>query len=237
MLRRLFFAAFAAGAIAGLGLTALQQVTTSPLIYKAETFEKAATPSGPGHADTGHIQRGESWAPTEGLERIGYTALANVIVAVGFALLLVGCFALHGRDVTGQSGVLWGLAGFAVFTLGPAVGLPPELPGMAAASLPGRQSWWLLSVGCTAGGLWLLFMKRRTTVKVAGAALLVVPAIVGAPHPDVAGGSTPAELASRFAAIAIVVSAVFWTLLGWLSGTFYRYFERFRPVRAGTPAP
>jgi len=38
-------------------------------------------------------------------------------MAVGYALLLVACFSLSGRAVDGRRGVLWGLAGFAAFSL------------------------------------------------------------------------------------------------------------------------
>lgn len=213
MVLRLFFAAFIAGAIAGLGVTALQQVTTAPLIQEAEIFEKAnAKPA----ADAAH----------NGVARIAYTALANVILSVGFALLLVAGFALHGRPVTGQTGVLWGVAGFAVFTLGPAIGLPAELPGMAGGDLPGRQGWWLLAVACTAGGLWLLFMKRRLVAKIGGIVLLLAPGVIGAPHPEVPSNTVPPELASQFAATTIIVSAIFWTALGGLAGTVYDRFGK-----------
>ena len=47
---------------------------------------------------------------------------------MNFALILTACFALSGRPVTGQTGVLWGLAGFAIVSLAPALGLPPEVP-------------------------------------------------------------------------------------------------------------
>ena len=233
MVLRLFVAAFAAGVIAGLGVTALQQLTTTPLIHAAESFEAKAAER-KGHAETDSAP----WAPKDGLERAGYTALANVILGTGFALLLVGCFALHGRPMTGQAGALWGLAGFAVFTLGPAAGLPPELPGMTGSELSSRQAWWLLAACCTAGGLWLLVLKRPIAAKIAGATLLLAPVAIGAPHPGASTSLVPPELASRFAATTIVVSAVFWATLGWLSGTFHARFARLqaRPPRGASAA-
>jgi cobalt transporter subunit CbtA len=223
MVLRLFFAAFAAGIIAGLGVTALQQVTTAPLIHKAETFEKAGARPATGSA---HGHTGAGPAAKNAIERIAYTALTNIILGVGFALLLVGCFALYGQPVTGPAGVLWGLAGFAVFTLGPAAGLPPELPGMAAGELSGRQVWWLLAAACTAGGLWLLVLKRPIAAKIGGIALLAMPSIIGAPHPEMPSNAVPPELASRFAAMSIIVSAIFWAALGWLAGTFHQRFAK-----------
>jgi predicted cobalt transporter CbtA len=61
--------------------------------------------------------------------------LANVSMAVGFALMLVAAFALSGRRITWRSGLLWGLAGYGVFFVAPSLGLPPEVPGTLAAPL------------------------------------------------------------------------------------------------------
>jgi adenosylcobinamide kinase/adenosylcobinamide-phosphate guanylyltransferase len=49
--------------------------------------------------------------------------------------------------------MFWGLAGFAVFTLAPGLGLPPELPAMPAADLLARQVWWIGTAAATAIGL------------------------------------------------------------------------------------
>ena len=57
------------------------------------------------------------------------------MVAVGFALMLAGLYTLRAPTRTSQ-GLLWGLAGYAVFCLAPTMGLPPELPGTAAADPP-----------------------------------------------------------------------------------------------------
>ena len=81
-----------------------------------------------------------AWAPADGFERSAFTALANVVTAIGFALLLVTASELSGGLTGWRQGVFWGLAGFAVFTLAPGLGLPPELPGMPAADLGRRSS-------------------------------------------------------------------------------------------------
>lgn len=225
MLLRLLFAAFTAGAIAGLAITLVQQLTTTPLILQAETFEKAGAPAD-GHPHTGGqgATHSENSTPSSDLARTALTALTNVILGVGFALILNGCFVLHGRVVNGRNGLLWGLAGFAVFTLGPAIGLPPEPPGMAQGNLLPRQGWWFLAAACTGGGLWLLAFKQGVVAKIAGVAALALPTLIGAPHPGGAPGVVPAELASRFAAASIVLSAVFWSTLGWLAGIFHARF-------------
>lgn len=241
MIRQVLFSALLAGFLAGLLTSALQAVTTVPLILHAETFEAGAAPAPhdhgtaatPGHSHS-HGDEPASWAPADGIERTVYTTIANIVGATGFALLLTAGFVLRGEAVDGRCGVLWGLAGFAAMTLSPSLGLPPEVPGSVAADLHARQLWWLAAVVTGAVGLWLLAFGRSTLWKIAGVAILAVPHLVGAPHPH--GGETgvaPPELAARFAATSIVVSAVSWALIGWLAGTF---FERFGRPRLATVA-
>ncbi len=217
MLRRLLLAAVAAGLLGGLVISVVQEFTTTPIIHHAETFEAAPeAKDAPEH---------ESWAPGDGAERIFYTVLGNVVLGVGFALLLVAAFALHGAEIDGRRGVIWGLAGYAVFSLGPALGLPPEAPGSMAAELVARQEWWLLAAAATALGLGLMVFGKGIPWIVLGLMVLAAPHIVGAPVADSAGGTAPAEIAGHFVAASLVTAAVFWTLLGWLSGTFYRRFS------------
>jgi len=158
-------------------------------------------------------------------ERTGLTVLANLVTGVGFALLVVAGFTLSGRAVEEREGLLWGLAGFAAFTLAPALGLPPEVPGTYAADLADRQAWWSFAAAGATAALWLLAFGRgqwRIPVALAVAAL---PHIVGAPHPAAFGGGVPPELAGQFAARSIGVGALFWCALGWLAGAFFRRFS------------
>jgi cobalt transporter subunit CbtA len=131
MLRRIFLTAVLAGAIGGLAVTLLQSFATTPLIQAAEGFEAAV--------ELGHQQEGAAaWAPASGLERLASGFLANLLIAIGFAALLAAAFTLAGAPKGWGTALLWGLAGFAAFALLPALGLPPELPGMVAAELTGR---------------------------------------------------------------------------------------------------
>ena len=57
--------------------------------------------------------------------------------------------------------MFWGFAGFAVFTLAPGLGLPPELPAMPAADLGDRQIWWTATVLATAVGLALIAFRGK----------------------------------------------------------------------------
>jgi cobalt transporter subunit CbtA len=214
LFRNLFFTALFAGVLAGLALTAIQHMTTVPLILQAETYETAA-PAADGHE---HSHDETAWAPQDGFERIAFTALANVLSSVGFALILVAVSELRGGMGSWREGLLWGLAGFAVFTLAPSLGLPPELPTMPAAPLDQRQLWWLLTVALTAGGLSLMVFSRNMLIAAAGLLLIAVPHMVGAPMPDSFDSVLPAALEHRFIAAVVVSSFVFWVLAGALAG-------------------
>jgi len=207
-LRRILAAALIAGIAAGLVTAALQSVTTTPLIRAAEAFEPAHDPE-----------------ETSEAARAALSVLATVLTGAGFGLLLVGAIALSGREPDAREGMLWGVAGFAAFTLAPALGLPPALPGAAEADLAARQVWWLAAAGACAGGLALIVFGRNAWLAAAGIVLIALPHVAGAPAPE--GASTvPADLAARFVAASLATGAVFWAVLGFLSGTLY---ARFRP--------
>lgn len=226
---RIFIAAILAGVIGGVFLTGIQQFAVVPMILEAETYE-TASPSGDGHSHShGHSHdhgaahgEGEAWAPEDGLERTFYTLLANILTSVGFALLLVACYALRG-GVDWRQGVLWGLGGFAAFILAPGLGLPPELPGAAAAELGARQVWWLATVVLTGGGLAMLALSRRLPLRGAGVVLIALPHIIGAPQPEAHGGLAPAELEEAFIYANFVTNAVFWAVLGALTALVFNW--------------
>jgi len=217
LFRRIVLAAAAAGALAGLLLSGLDFLGTVPLIHQAETYEAAAAVTGEAHA-------AHSWAPADGIERNAYTVLANLLVGFGFALLLCAIFAQR-PALTVREGVFWGLAGFAVFVASPALGLPPEPPGVPAAPLGARQLWWLLAAGCTALGLYLLVLVRGAGFKAAAIVLLAFPHLIGAPQLAVVDAATPESLVHRFAAVSVLSNALFWLVLGALGAWFYRRID------------
>jgi cobalt transporter subunit CbtA len=242
MFRRIFVAALAAGAGIGLLLAALQQVALVPLIVKAETYEHAdparkaaALPAAVALADVlpaliapaqAHEQHPAATAAEGGSgSRTALTIVATTLVSIGFAFLLVGAFAVSGRAIDAREGLLWGIAGFAVFALAPAFGLAPMLPGSAEADLVGRQIWWVGTAMATAGGIALAVFGRWAWAIPVGIALIIAPHLVGAPHPEGAG-SVPPELAAAFAARSLAVAAVFWVLLGWAAGALYARLGR-----------
>ncbi|MCK5621373.1 MAG: CbtA family protein, partial [Alphaproteobacteria bacterium] len=146
------------------------------------------------------------------------TFLFNILNGVGFGLLLAAVLVMRGRPTGVGRGVLWGAAGFAVFVLAPAVGLPPELPGSIKAPVEERQVWWLLTVAATTGGIGLLALQARRTLKGAGILLILLPHIVGAPRAEVYGEVLPAELAAAFVGVSIGTMALFWVVLGGVAG-------------------
>src|SRR5260221_3743012 len=148
-MQRILATALIAGGIAGLFVFAVQHAKLTPLILAAEVYESGAAerqPNAPGGPE--HVP--PAWEPSSGPERTAYTALADIIVGVGYALLLVGAFVLRGAPVDVSRGMAWGAAGYAGFSLAPALGLPPALPGSHSADLFTRQEWWLRTAAANA---------------------------------------------------------------------------------------
>ncbi|MBS3647259.1 CbtA family protein [Pseudaminobacter sp. 19-2017] len=233
LFRNVVFVAALAGLLASLVMTGLQAWFTVPLILKAETYESAEPvhdhdhSASAGAADASHSHghshsdghdHGDGWAPADGTERFTYTALANIVSGVGFALLLVAVSEFAGGISSWRVGAAWGFAGFAVFTLAPGLGLPPELPGMPAAELEGRQFWWLATVAATAAGLALIAFRGTVVLSLVGLALIVAPHLIGAPQPASHESPVPVELHRDFVIAATLTSLVFWVLLGGLAG-------------------
>jgi len=232
--RNIVLLAAIAGVIAGLAMTVAQQLTTVPLILKAEVFEQGAEAPAHEHGDQAaapaHSHGAEAaaeeegWAPSDGFERTAFSVAANIVTGIGFALLLIAASELFGGITDWRQGVFWGLAGFVVFTLAPGLGLPPELPAMPAAELGPRQLWWVATVLCAAIALGLLFYQRSLLAVVAAIALLVVPHIIGAPQPASYESPIPEGLHHSFVVAVVLTTLVFWVLLGGLAGFFRERF-------------
>ena len=239
--RAIVFSSVIAGFIVGLIVTVAQQFGTVPLILRAEVYEKAAehqheaTAAAPqqaaaGHDHADHDHGAEAWEPRDGLERNTYTAAANILTAIGFALLLGGFLAVRsgatGGPVSWHEGLMWGLAGFVVFTIAPGLGLPPELPGVPAAPLLSRQLWWVMAALATAAGLGLIFFRRSMPAAIAGVILIMLPHLTGAPELDHVETNVPASLSHQFVVAVTLTSLLFWSLLGGLTSAAFAYFDR-----------
>jgi cobalt transporter subunit CbtA len=219
-LRRLLLPALLAGLAAGLVASILQQLFLVPLIVRSETFETAA----------------QAWVVVGlDIERAAYSLLFTCVGACAFALLLAACWALQG-GVNERRAVWWGLAGFAVFSLAPALGLPPELPGSHAADLAARQAWWVGTAVATAAGLWCVVFPRSRGAKLLGLVLLALPHLVGAPQPPQVDDAVPADMARAFALGSLAVSAVMWLILGALTPLLQRRYAMHQD-RRGDASP
>lgn len=243
LFRRIIFAALLVGGLSGLLLSAVQRWQVIPIIDAAERFESARTPqavAGPSHAhgdaSHSHDHEAEAWAPADGLERVAFTVLSNVLAAFGFALMMMAAMAIVVRQqVLGphrtaakldwRYGLLWGVAGYLVFFVAPSLGHPPEIPGTVSAPLGSRQAWWILAAGCTAVGLAALaFLKSPW--RWGGLVLLALPHVLGAPQSGMSPFvGFPADVASemgrlsqQFVWATALANAVFWLALGGLSG-------------------
>jgi len=236
MIRKVLASALLSGLLAGVLITVVQEFTTTPIILHAEEYESGTSTEGLAFlADLydggsffltqGHEDHGDgTWAPQDGWERTFYTLVTNLIAGVAFALLLVAGFVLYGKPVDARRGVMWGMAGFATFTIAPALGLPPEVPGAMAAEIGARQIWWLSTAVATGVGLWCLVLGGQMWLGALGIVLIILPHIIGAPLPGEIGGAVPPELAGHFVAASLVTAFVFWAVLGWLAGRFYDRF-------------
>jgi cobalt transporter subunit CbtA len=242
-LRNMLLLAAASGILVAIAMTILQFFATVPLILQAETYENAA-PAVAAEAEHHHHDHaaaaaeehhhgGDEWQPADGFQRMSLTAVANVVTAIGFGLLLVAASEFAGGIRSWREGFLWGLAGFAVFTLAPGLGLPPELPGMPAAELTPRQIWWMGTVAATAGGLALIVWGRGPGMAFLGLALLVVPHLIGAPQPASHESLVPEDLHHRFVVAVTVTNLVFWLLLGYAVAVLRPRFA----AELGAPQP
>jgi cobalt transporter subunit CbtA len=243
MFRSILLSASIAGLFAALVFTALQLALVTPLILQAETYEDAASATqeesttavnehagaehthSHEHADDHHHDAND-WKPHDGWQRISFTLISNIVMGVAYGLILAGVYTLWRHPRNTAQGLLFGIAGFAVFFAAPGLGLPPELPGTAAAALENRQMWWIATAIATAISLALFFAQKNWPLRALGFIILVIPHIVGAPHPDVAGSVAPEQLQKHFVLATVASNAVFWLLLGAVSAiTWRKFFE------------
>lgn len=229
LLQRLFLAAALTALLAGLLMTGLHAWKAYPLIRAAEIHETAA----PIQSHTEQMVHDHglghdvamAWSPEEGLERLTYTTLSNLLMAFGLSLVLCVFFHLF-RVEDWRQGMLWGLGGFIALHLAPAIGLPPQLPGMPQAELIPRQVWWWGTALATAGGLILLARYPFRWFGAAGILMLVLPHLFGAPSPPILDNPIPSGLANRFAAASLATNAAYWTAMGALAARFMTVFAQ-----------
>ncbi len=225
---KIVLSAAIAGLLAAVLLTAMQTTRVFPLIAAAEQYEGEA-PTAPAHDHKHdakghhHHHDGDAWAPEDGAERLLFSFISNALIGVAFALVLAAIFAVRGVE-NWRQGLLWGVGGFVAVQLAPALGLPPELPGMPAGDLMARQLWWVGTVAATAAGLAALFLGQQIWARALGVVLLAGPHIVGAPHPADKSSAVPANLAAEFVSASLATNLVFWAALGLLCAYVLKQF-------------
>jgi cobalt transporter subunit CbtA len=246
--QRLIWAALAVAVLVGSLQSGVQQLQAVPIILAAEVFEgqkveapePAAAPAMAAahtHADGAahdHGEAGKEWVPADGLERVFWTWVANVLHAFSMALLVfvvMGLSLARGSNLRSLSLAAWvAAAGWLSFHFWPSLGLPAEIPGMDAARLGSRQGWWVLAAGSAALACVSLAMLRSPLRWAAAAAWLALPYVVGAPHiaaDPLAGFSGEAQAALRQLGTQFIwattwVSLSFWVSLGLVGGLAFQ---------------
>jgi len=220
MFTRILTSALFAGFAAGLIAAVLQLVFVQPVLLHAELYETGAKLHFGTEGSSAH-------GPAMAFDamRDGLSILFSGLIYTGYGLILVAAMALadeRGVKITPRKGILWGIAGFIAVHFAPAISLPPEVPGSAAADVAVRQVWWFSTVAVT--GLAMALIAFGQSWKTWGAAvlLLIAPHLIGAPHPEIFQGTTPPELASLFATRALGVGLSVWALLGLFAAYFWQ---------------
>ena len=114
-----------------------------------------------------------------------------------------------------------GISLWNTFCLAPTLGLPPELPGTAAADLLQRQTWWITTAASTAVAIALVVFGKHWALKLLGAVILVIPHVVGAPQPMEHSSLAPEALETQFKIASQLTNLVFWLALGAISAWLF----------------
>jgi cobalt transporter subunit CbtA len=228
MLTRILFIGLAAGAIAGAAAATVQATLMQPQIVQAEALEASQTMHRPAmhHGDDprGDHTHHENEEPSDDpLKRHLGTAIAIVCTAIGYGLMLSSVIALSQRRGW-RFGLLLGMVGFVSMQLAPALGAPPQPPGLPSYDVHVRQLWWLLAAGCTAAACLLGIHAVQVRLPAwfapcAGLALLpyVVRPLFSAMGPLPEAG----QLTSAFALSSFATAAVLWLSLGTVVGALH----------------
>jgi len=220
MFTRILTSALFAGFAAGLIAAVLQLVFVQPVLLHAELYETGAKIHFGADGSSAHIA-----TASIDMMRDGLSTLFTAVIYVGYGLILVAAMALaneRGVKTTTHQGIVWGIAGFITVQFAPAFGLPPEVPGSAAASVDVRQYWWFATAALTGVSLALIAFGNGWKAWLTAIILLLLPHIIGAPHPDMFAGTTPPELASMFAVRALGIGLTSWILLGLFAAYFWQ---------------
>ena len=226
MTKRLFPAVLIAGLAGGIVVSILQAMLLAPLMDFAEFLEMGA--------------RAEDYVAPKGIFTIAFSNLEmaintfafDTLSALAFALIMAAGILFQGRNISFKIGLVWGLFGWFAFSLAPALGQPPAPPGSAYIDLEARQLWWWLCVASTSMGIVLLVfigdwagecgiqagIRNGWWPKVAGAVLVLLPHIIGAPESPQQGLNIPPNLSRDFALYSLISTFAFWQTIGGVLG-------------------
>jgi len=219
--RNLVLSAFSIAIVAGLFLSLYQEFIITPLILNAEIYEVL---------EPANNHTAEAWSPADGVERSGFSFIANFLVCFAYSLFLMSLMATR-HSINLSQGAFWGISAYISIFIAPALGLPPEIPGMEAAFLEGRQAWWILTVLLTAIGLWSIAFKSGA-FKFVGLIMLITPHIIGAPQPEFHGFANQdpqailalTTLWHDFIMQTSIANALLWLIIGVLSSFLVNKF-------------
>ena len=220
MFLRILTIALFAGFIAGVISAVMQMIFLQPILLHAELYEAGNLI----HFGNSMVS-GSHLIPTFDFQRNALNVLFSALIYTGYALILTSLFSYASSlnlKIDNVRAILFGICGFVTVQLSPAFGLPPELPGVAAAELIPRQIWWFFCVISTGLGFWIIAFGGNLIFIMVGVILILLPHIIGAPQPLMFIGPTPPELASHFASRALTIGLVTWSCLGISIGYFWR---------------
>lgn len=237
MLQKLLWCALATALVVGTAQTLLQQFQAIPIVLAAEQFEEQRTVgSGAQTAKADHHHDDHSHSSSTGAEqRTLWTWVANFFHAFGVALLFFSVLMLWFSQKDSQPRVtkavaLLAGAGFISLHLWPSLGLPAEIPGMNAAALGDRQTWWILAAVCAGMGCAIVAFRSERWRWPLGAAVMAIPFIVGAPHltGDAFTGYTAdamtqlRQLSNEFIWASRWLAVSFWILTALVGGILFK---------------
>ena len=218
MTSRILIASLFAGTVEGFIAGLLQWQFVQPILLHAELYEQGILTHFNGSFSNTDVAL-ERLQPV----RDGLSILFTMLLYIGYALIVVALMSvrqMQGDTISPKTGIIWGIAGYVAFQFAPAVSLPPEVPGVAAADVEMRQIWWFATVILTALGLWLISFSKQSILMIGGALLIVAPHLVGAPEPEIFTGPAPTEIGALFAGRALGIGLASWALLGYFSALF-----------------
>ena len=218
--RNLVLSAFIIAIFAGLIFSAYQAFFITPIILSSEVYEVLEPAS----------HQIEAWSPEDGIERHTWSFATNFLLCFAYALILLSAMTVK-TNITVIKGLYWGIAAYLTIFVAPALGLPPEIPGMEAAFLEGRQVWWIVTLIFTAVSLWMIAFQGLF-YKGIGVVLITIPHIFGAPQSESHGFANTdpqavealTTLWHQFIIQTSIANALLWLVIGASAGFLVNKF-------------